>query len=655
LRKIRCSGWILALTLFLSSVAALARAESTIKVEWQPISEQDLALKDNPAAPGADAMILYREVVIDQLEHSMTEYVRIKIFTEKGRDWGDVQIPYAPIAWQIKDLRARTIRGDGSIVEFHGEVFDEVTVKLRAYKYRRKKFSLTEVQAGSIVEYMYRRQYEFFGTPPSEWTVQGELFTRLGVFLFRPSMEAGLAWREHGLPAGLGPQKQKDGSYRLELHDFPGVVEEEWMPPKKLVTARVGFFNRFAPFKANATAEGYWHDAGKLWGERVDKFIGKKDFLEQVVAQTVLPDDAPETKLRKLFARAQQIHNLDFAPEENANKRGVLKANETAADVVKHGYGTSSQINYLFTGLARAAGFQASPVYVAPRDEDFFSPNLQDAEQLTVDVVYIRLGARELYLDPGEPYFPFGLLPWYESEVRGVRLEPDGGVITVTTPPVSSDATLLRDAELQIDADGSAVGKLRVEFRGQRGCVRREENREKSDPGRQQDLTDEVKDWLQAGATLEDVAVTGWENTSAPLRLEATLRIPDYGALATDRILLPVTIFRNSQTRLFRSATRVNPIYFSFPYQEEDEITWKLPAGYGVEALAPGAKTPTSLVGFELTARSDGATIHVHRKLVVDAYSFPVTAYPSLRTFFQTAASADEQQIALRRERSSHD
>jgi hypothetical protein len=102
--------------LFLSSVAALTRAESTIKVEWQPISEQDLALKDNPAAPGADAMILYREVVIDQLEHSMTEYVRIKIFTEKGRDWGDVQIPYAPIAWQIKDLRARTIRGDGSIV-----------------------------------------------------------------------------------------------------------------------------------------------------------------------------------------------------------------------------------------------------------------------------------------------------------------------------------------------------------------------------------------------------------------------------------------------------------------------------------------------------------------------------------------------------------
>jgi hypothetical protein len=28
--------------------------------DWQPINRADLALKDNPAQPGADAMILYR-------------------------------------------------------------------------------------------------------------------------------------------------------------------------------------------------------------------------------------------------------------------------------------------------------------------------------------------------------------------------------------------------------------------------------------------------------------------------------------------------------------------------------------------------------------------------------------------------------------------
>jgi len=30
-------------------------------VGWLPIPPEDLAMKDNPASPGADAMILYRE------------------------------------------------------------------------------------------------------------------------------------------------------------------------------------------------------------------------------------------------------------------------------------------------------------------------------------------------------------------------------------------------------------------------------------------------------------------------------------------------------------------------------------------------------------------------------------------------------------------
>jgi hypothetical protein len=652
-RKVGCSSRISVLTLFLYVLAAPARAESKIKVEWQPISGDDLALKDNPAAPGADAMILYRQVVIDDWDNSTTEYIRIKIFTNGGRKWGDVQVPFAPGVWDIKDLRARTIRGDGTVVEFQGQVFDQVVVKVRAFKMRMKKFSLPDVQPGSIIEYMCRRQYGTLGWPASEWKVQSELYTRLGVFVFRPYIEAGLAWQEHGLPAGIAPQKQKDGSYRLELRDFPGVTEEELMPPEKLVTTRVGFFNRFAPFPANETATGYWTQVGKMWSQNVEKFISKRHFLEKVVADAVRPDDPPETKLRKLFARTQQMHNLDYDSEESTNKLGVLKPNETAEDVIKHGYGTSRQLNYLFIGLARAAGFEASSVAITPRDEDFFSPNLEDSDQLTGDIVYVRLGSQDRYLDPGDPYFPYGLLPWYASEVRGVRLESGGGVILVTTPPISADGELVRHAEVQLNADGSVEGKLQIDFMGQRGCIRREEYREKTESARQKQLSDEIKSWLPADSTLEAVSVTGWDNNSAPLRVEGTLRVPDYAAVAGNHILLPVTIFRASQARIFQSATRVNPIYLPYPYKEEDDIALKLSPGCSVEALPSGEKTPTSLVEFELTTAMDGATIHVHRRLVVDAYSFPVTAYPSLRTFFQTATAADEQQIALRTAKSS--
>jgi hypothetical protein len=52
--------------------------------DWLPIASEDLALRDNPASPGAHAMILYREDRINTPNGTDDEYVRIKIFTKEG-------------------------------------------------------------------------------------------------------------------------------------------------------------------------------------------------------------------------------------------------------------------------------------------------------------------------------------------------------------------------------------------------------------------------------------------------------------------------------------------------------------------------------------------------------------------------------------------
>jgi hypothetical protein len=526
-------------------------------------------------------------------------------------------------------------------------MFDETVFKYRGFKSMMRKFSFPDIQPGTIVEYICRHQYGTMLMPSDEWKIQSELYTRLGVFVLRPFFEAGLGWRQHGLPPGVVPEKQKDGSYRLEIHDFPAVKQEAYMPPEKVSMARVGFYNRFAPFPANETAAEYWNLVAKLWSKDVEKFINKRDFLEKTVAQTVSSSDPPEVKLRKLYSRAQQIPNLDYEPDDTTKKPRDLKPNDSVEDVLKHGYGTSKQINYVFIGLARAAGFDASSLAFTPRDEDFLSPNLQDSRQLTADLVGVRLGSDDRYLDPGNPYFPYGLLPWYASEVQGIRLEPGGGAVVVTAPPLSSDATLLRHADLQLDTEGSVSGKLQIDFAGQTACITREKHWNEPEDARTKGLSELIEDWLPPNSTFEITSVTGASANAVPLRVEGILRIPGYATVATNRMLVPVTPFRASQVQNFQSAARVNPIYLPYPYQEQDDISLKLPPGYRVEAMPRGEKTPKSLVEFDLVAHLNVSTVQVNRQLVVDAYSFLVTAYPSLRTFFQSVASADEQQVVL--------
>lgn len=55
--------WLPLLGVLLLLPLAVRRAAAND--DWRPINPADLAMKDNPASPGADAMILYRQETLD--------------------------------------------------------------------------------------------------------------------------------------------------------------------------------------------------------------------------------------------------------------------------------------------------------------------------------------------------------------------------------------------------------------------------------------------------------------------------------------------------------------------------------------------------------------------------------------------------------------
>ena len=70
---------------FVFAVLCLSHSQQSFAGDdWLPVPPTDLALKDNAASPGANAMILYRESDMDSTESSVIQYVRIKIFTRKA-------------------------------------------------------------------------------------------------------------------------------------------------------------------------------------------------------------------------------------------------------------------------------------------------------------------------------------------------------------------------------------------------------------------------------------------------------------------------------------------------------------------------------------------------------------------------------------------
>lgn len=140
---------------FLIVLLVSAFRSQTVSAGFQPVSPQELQMTKEPLAPGAAAIILYCQVDRDDSGRTAHEYdyFRIKILTEEGRKYADIEIPFFKGRSDVGTIRARTIRPDGSIAEFDGKVFDKSIAKAKGLKYLAKTFTLPDVQVGSIIEY----------------------------------------------------------------------------------------------------------------------------------------------------------------------------------------------------------------------------------------------------------------------------------------------------------------------------------------------------------------------------------------------------------------------------------------------------------------------------------------------------------------------
>lgn len=150
---------LLAAAILLGAYCAVTVRPSPAKGEWLPISPVDLAMKDNPASPGSDAMILYRESDIDAQQAAFHEYVRIKVITQQGTHTGDVEVPFLKGIDNIEEIRGRTVHPDGSISNFEGKTLHKEVVKASGYKFLARTFKLPDVQPGSIIDYRFRDQF----------------------------------------------------------------------------------------------------------------------------------------------------------------------------------------------------------------------------------------------------------------------------------------------------------------------------------------------------------------------------------------------------------------------------------------------------------------------------------------------------------------
>jgi hypothetical protein len=644
--------YLLTLALFL---CPLIRA-----TDFPQISDEDMKFKEVAGQAGAPAAILYREEVDDDFKnHFHSTYVRLKVLTEAGRKYADVIVPFEKGWSNIENVNARTIHADGTIVPFDGKVYDKEITKAHGVKLHVKSFSLADVQVGSIIEYRYYFRYydQYFVAP--QWVVQDELWQKKVHFKYLPGDTyshtivnshgqtlRGVSWTSL-CPKDLQPKlvTMPTGQEYVELNgeNVPPFVEEPYM-----VTSNQFKYNIHFYYVTSTKQEDFWKQEGKWWSKDAEKFMGKKDGVADQVNQVVAATDSPEQKVRKIYGFVGGLENQSYATQRTAQERLALGMKDRGvSDILNQKSGDRDELTRLFVAMVRAAGIPAHLMVVTSRENNYFEPAYLSADQLDWEIAIVNLNGKEVFLDPGTKFCPYGILYWELNASGGLRETDNGTAIAQTPAPTYMEAITQRIGRFVMNDDGTIEGNMKAVFMGQEALTRRQSALRTDAEGRKKDLEDEIKGWLPAGAEVKLVQDPAWDSSSnefaVTFHVQTTL-----AASAGKRVLLPLHVFQFNEKPKFPSPERANGVYLYYPSREIDDVTVTLPAALEVETLPQNENARVGYAIYQSDWKQQQRTITATRDLAMAGFVFAPKEYQELKGFYDKVKAGDEQQAILK-------
>lgn len=513
------------------------------------------------------------------------------------------------------------------------------------------------MEVGSILDYRYNWRYaDKFAIAP-RWIIQRDLYQRQASFKFIPfkhdlvlehgEIGRGVAWTSY-LPTGQPTEHETSASDTIDLNltEVPAFLEEPFSPPGDSLKWRVYFFYRAARSK-----EEFWKQEGKFWSRDVENFLDRKQGVAEALSAVVAVSDTSEQKLKKIYAFVSKLENRGYGPSRGEKEEHSLgiEPNRGIEDVLRQKSGNHDDLNRLLAGMAREVGFQASMIRLPHRDRNIFDESFLGADQFDGEVAIVSVNGKDVYLDPGTKFCPYGLRDWRLSNSRGLRQSAGKGTEFGDTPlPDYSHAITTRLARLKLNLQGSVYGTMGIAFYDLEAMRLRVEMGRTDDAGRKKLLEERVKAWLPTGSDVELTKLSPWDDIETPLIAQFTVSSP----LATGtgkRWVLPVHFFHVNEKPLFPASERTNPVYLYYPTRQIDEVHIVFPDNVEVDSLPPAASEKLAYAAYSTKRLQETKnSILAKRDLVMAGMAFPATMYKEIKAFYDHVKAGDDQQLLLK-------
>ncbi len=504
----------------------------------------------------------------------------VKVLSARGVEaWRTLPITWSPDRQEVRVLKARITKPDGSVVDSFGDEERNINEPWTGMYYdaRARLLSFPALAPGDVLEVQWRVEDTSVENLLSDYWGDVELLQGLTPrvhFRYVVDMPTArpLAWNREGLPKWVTASSSAQGDrtlYRFEAHDVPRVVPEPHMPG----------WAEAVPVLHLSTYQN-WEQVGRYyWGLVRDQLVPNDEVKKAVDVALAGVDRADTAKVVAALYGYVVTNTRYVALEFGIHGFKPYRVSQ----VLARKFGDCKDKASLIYAMLKVAGVDARLVLLRMRNLGVLSQEVASLAAFNHAIVYVP--KLNLYLDGTAEFHGSRELPSADRVANVLIVEPDGVSRFLTTPeatPAENRSTLR--FEVTLKPDGSAQARGEMSSFGQSAPELR---RLYETPATRTQTFEQQ--WAQSypGLRASDVKVNDVRNLEAPVTLTFGVQVPRYAEVGPGLLrFYPFGAGRAFTQALAPLTERTSDLVLPGVWSNELEYVYALPPNWDLPEAA---------------------------------------------------------------------
>lgn len=663
--------WVLAMSLFASFVfctACLAASKNLNPIFKQKLGKptmDEMKMSTCTVDPEASAVVLMQSCDVIYTMNSFYDMyivydakIRIKVLKEEGKKYGDFIIPFYDDPVEKRQEQFYEVYAASSNLNEAGKI---VTTQLsdKMLHYDRVnghtkvlKFSVPQVQVGSVIEVHYRLysprfffiyDYDMQRDIPilaQRYTMNIPAVLQFNVAapLKNIKVKSNVSTDQLPVPGGTGNQRCSTNFYELEAYNMNAICKDEFVWNEKDYVAKVCCDLRETRFPNHAIQRygNDWSEADKLIlsQDEIGPRLNDKSKLKEEVALSgisAIADEKEKIAAAVRFLSSHIVWNGDFA-----------NIPESASSVLKKKSGTSADVNMMLINVFNDLGIKSYPVYLSTRRHGCL-PIHASANAFNTFVVAVETSNGTCYVDGTDPYGGINVLRSNLYVTKGRKLGKDiaGSWVDLTQLALHKTSSTTK---LVLSNDGTMSGHWVAHYSNNAAReVRYEYHDAKDSTAYVQSLQEKY------AIAIDSLQMTNLyafdKEVISQMKFQKSVDMTD------DHIYINPYTFNPMGESPFKAETRELPIEFPYPSHVSYVVDLDIPEGYEVEETPKSyeVSVPDRSLIIKMTCIKTEYMVRVRFSFTSKKMVFPAEEYTTVKEVYDIACQKMTDMIVLKK------